>query len=159
MENILGVQDQYFFLRLRPRLLVDGIKVWDWDWDFSLWSQIMRLRLRLLTLGSRIETLKRWSQGLRLRPPKSQSRDQSLAQLWDQHHHDSSQDYLPAYSSFPSDVCDDYQHNQNHQAVGLFSRRNQPFMWWESLHSEMLWWTRTDSKSAVWGGAGYSEWR
>ena len=75
------------FLRLRPRLLVYGIKVWEWDWDFSLWSQILRLRLRLLTLVLRIEadneTLKRWSQGMRprLRPPKSQSQDQSLAQL------------------------------------------------------------------------------
>ena len=89
LKKICVCETNISFLRLRPRLLVDGIKVWDWDSDFSLWSQILRLRLRLLTLVSRIETvtetLKRWSQGLRprLRPPQSQSqfRDQSLAQL------------------------------------------------------------------------------
>ena len=33
-----------------------GLKSWDWDWDFYLWSQILRLRLRLLPLVSNFET-------------------------------------------------------------------------------------------------------
>ena len=57
---------------------------------FALWSQNLRLILRLLKSVSNFETdtetFGRWSQSLRpaLRPPwsQSQSRDQSLAHLW-----------------------------------------------------------------------------
>ena len=66
---------------------------------FALWSQNLRLILRLLKSSSNFETdtetFGRWSQSLRpaLRPPwsQSQSRDQSLAHLW----------FIPSFSKFP----------------------------------------------------------
>ena len=80
LKKICVCETNISFLRLRPRLFVDGIKVW--DWDFSLWSQIWELVSRIET---DTETLKRWSQGLRLRlrsaKSQSKSRDQRLAQL------------------------------------------------------------------------------
>ena len=49
LKTIWVCETNTYFLRLRPRLLVDGIKVWDWDWDSSIWSQKLRLILRLKT--------------------------------------------------------------------------------------------------------------
>ena len=51
----IGCETNTYVLRLRPRLLVKGIKVWDWYWDHSLWSQQLRLIL-ILWIGG----LKTW---------------------------------------------------------------------------------------------------
>ena len=56
LKQICVRETKISFLKLRPVLLVNGIKVW--DWDFPLWPQISRLRLLHV---SRIEIgLKAW---------------------------------------------------------------------------------------------------